>query len=141
MTQAVDLSAWFGAFHVARRIEDRRAGQSASFEGRAEITASATGAIYREAGQLRMAQGGTFHAERVYLWQVDGPRIAVMFEDGRPFHDFDPVTGGAATEHLCGDDWYRGGYVVSRWPDWQVTWDVTGPRKDYRSVTRYSPWT
>ena len=137
--QAADLSAWFGAYRIARQIDDHRAGQTAIFEGRAEITANAKGAIYSETGQLQMAQGATFHAERVYFWAVQGPRIAVFFEDGRPFHDFDPVAGGAATEHLCGQDWYRGGYDVSRWPDWQVTWEVTGPRKDYRSLTRYLP--
>lgn len=140
MTQAADLSVWVGAYRVARQIEDHHTGQAATFAGRAEITATATGALYREAGQLQLAQGGAFHAERVYLWAVCGPRIAVFFEDGRPFHDFDPIDGGAATEHLCGHDWYRGGYDVARWPEWQVTWDVTGPRKNYRSVTRYGPW-
>lgn len=140
MTQAADLSAWLGTYRVTRHIDDRRTGQTASFEGRAEIAANAAGALYREAGELQLAQGAAFYAERVYVWEVQGPRIAVLFEDGRPFHDFDPETGGAATEHLCGQDWYRGGYDVSRWPDWQVTWDVTGPRKGYRSVTHYSPW-
>ncbi|MBT8410431.1 MAG: hypothetical protein KJP02_01365 [Octadecabacter sp.] len=139
MRQAEDLSEWLGAYRVARQIDDYRAGQVATFEGTAEISASARGAIYREAGQLQMAQGAAFRAERVYLWAVQGPRIAVFFEDGRPFHDFDPRAGGATTEHLCGQDWYRGGYNVSGWPDWQVTWEVTGPRKDYRSVTRYLP--
>lgn len=139
MSQCADLSAWLGFYDVNRTIDDRRAGQTARFKGRAEITPNGAGAVYREAGQLRTAQGAVFYAERTYIWAVQGARIAVFFEDGRPFHDFDPVAGGAATEHLCGQDWYRGGYDVSRWPQWRVTWDVSGPRKDYRLVTDYSP--
>lgn len=136
-----DLAAFFGHYTVARRIEDRRAGQTVRFEGRAQIAEGATphSALYRETGEMRIPPQGRFTAERSYLWRAQAGRIVVKFDDGRPFHDFDPVSGGAATEHLCGQDWYLGGYDFSGWPQWSVIWEVSGPRKDYRSVTRYCP--
>ena len=130
-----DITDFLGRYTVTRRIDDRLAGTGATFEGRAEIAGEGPGAVYREVGTLSIA-GKSFEAERRYLWRMDGERIAVAFEDGRPFHSFDPRRGGAAEEHLCGDDLYRGGYDLSDWPAWTLTWTVTGPRKDYTSVTR-----
>lgn len=130
------LADFLGNYAVSRAITDRKAGAETRFEGVAEIVADADGAVYREMGQLIVGDQ-QFEAERSYLWREQGPFIAVLFEDARPFHDFDPVAGGQATEHLCGQDMYRGGYDFSAWSCWSVTWDVVGPRKDYRSVTWY----
>jgi len=130
------LDDFLGRFSVERRIEDRRAGAQSWFEGRAEITAQDDGALYLEKGDLILG-AQRFTAERSYLWRPAGARIEVLFDDGRPFHDFDPVSGGQATEHLCGDDVYRGGYDFREWSCWSVTWEVSGPRKDYASVTWY----
>jgi len=131
------LADYVGRYKVARQIEDARAKASSTFEGEAEIVATQDGATYTERGFLVMGEQ-RFAAERTYLWRSAGTRIDVLFADGRPFHDFDPVAGGKATEHLCGADWYRGGYGLTDWPVWTVTWDVEGPRKSYRSVTTYS---
>ena len=132
------LADFFGRFRVERRIEDKRAQTESGFMGEAEISRTQVGAIYHERGALIMGDQ-RFQAERSYLWHSAGARIEVMFADGRPFHDFDPVAGGKATEHLCGADWYRGGYELTDWPVWSVTWDVEGPRKLYRSITTYTP--
>ncbi|WP_296417335.1 DUF6314 family protein [Pseudooctadecabacter sp.] len=125
-----------GGYTVSRRIEDRLTGAETTFEGTATITADGPGAIYRETGALQMGSG-TFTAERSYLWRPAGARIEVAFADGQPFHDFDPEHGGQATEHLCGADMYRGGYDFSEWTCWSLRWDVSGPRKEYTSVTWY----
>jgi len=130
------LGDFIGTYSVSRVIEDHRAGQQSRFEGQASIDAHEAGAIYREAGHL-ILNDQRFAAERSYIWRANGARIDVLFEDGRAFHDFDPEAGGNATEHLCGQDMYRGGYDFSEWSCWAVTWDVAGPRKDYRSVTWY----
>ncbi|MEL6958502.1 MAG: DUF6314 family protein [Pseudomonadota bacterium] len=130
------LTDFLGRYAVSRTIEDHLTGQKTLFEGHAEIAGSKERASYTEVGTLRMG-AQSFAAERRYEWRVAGDRIAVLFDDGRPFHDFDPSTGGQATEHLCGQDLYRGGYDFSEWTCWAVTWDVKGPRKDYRSVTWY----
>ena len=131
------LADFLGRYRLTRQIEDARAQAQSRFEGEAVIAAISDGASYREVGQLVM-NGQRFEAERSYIWRQEGPRIGVSFADGRPFHDFDPVAGGKATEHLCGADWYRGGYDFRSWPEWSVTWDVSGPRKRYRSVSVYN---
>lgn len=130
------LSDFLGRYTVARKIEDRRANAKSTFEGWAEISRTTDGAIYRETGDLIMGDQ-RFQAERSYLWQPNEACIDVAFADGRPFHDFDPQNGGLASEHLCGEDMYRGGYDFSQWSCWAVTWTVTGPRKDYTSLTWY----
>jgi hypothetical protein len=129
-----NLGDFIGTYDLTRTIDDRRAGAVSRFEGSATLSVEGARAIYRETGALIMS-GQRFEAERAYLWDHVGPMIRVAFDDGRPFHDFDPVRGGLASEHLCGDDIYRGGYDVSDWPNWTVRWDVSGPRKDYTSVT------
>jgi len=131
------LADFLGRYRLTRQIEDARAQAQSRFEGEAVIAATSDGASYREVGQLIM-DGQRFEAERSYIWRQKGARIDVLFADGRPFHDFDPVAGGKATEHLCGADWYRGGYDFKSWPEWSVTWDVSGPRKQYRSVSVYT---
>ena len=130
------LDDFVGRFTVSRRIEDRLAGAESRFEGEASIEMDGAGAVYRETGALSVG-AQRFTAERSYLWRPAGPRIEVLFADGRTFHDFDPETGGQATEHLCGADLYRGGYDFSEWTCWSLRWDVKGPRKDYTSVTWY----
>ncbi len=130
------LDDFIGAYRVSRVITDHRAGVESRFEGRAEIATCEGGARYVETGALIMNEQ-RFEAERQYLWRQDAGRIHVDFADGAVFHDFDPETGGQASEHLCGEDMYRGGYDFSEWTCWSVTWEVLGPRKDYRSVTWY----
>ena len=130
------LRDFLGTYQVSRTIEDHRSGQQSTFEGQATLTPDGQGAAYREVGRLVM-NDQSFEAERRYTWHEQGGRICVLFEDGTPFHDFDPVRGGQATEHLCGEDMYRGGYAFDEWTCWSLTWDVVGPRKDYRSTTWY----
>ncbi|MBT5294055.1 MAG: hypothetical protein HOL32_00275 [Octadecabacter sp.] len=130
------LADFIATYDVNRVIEDAKTGGQSRFEGQAVIAHDALGAIYTETGNLILNEQ-RFQADRSYLWRTNGARIDVLFEDGRAFHDFDPSLGGQATEHLCGEDMYRGGYDVSDWPRWAVTWTVSGPRKDYRSVTWY----
>ncbi|HCP81557.1 MAG TPA: hypothetical protein DIT67_08145 [Octadecabacter sp.] len=130
------LEDFIGSYDVARTIEDMRGHATSRFEGQAEITLSATGALYSETGALIIGDQ-RFQAERSYLWSEEHGKILVSFEDGRAFHDFDPNIGGQASEHLCGEDMYRGGYDFSEWSCWSVTWTVLGPRKDYVSTTWY----
>lgn len=133
------IRAFCGGYLVERAIEDALTGEVSRFAGQAEVMADEEGAVYEERGELALARGAPLVATRRYLWRPRKGLIAVLFEDGRAFHDFDPVAGGLATEHLCGEDLYRGGYQFAEWPRWSVTWEVTGPRKDYRSVTWYEP--
>ena len=93
------LADFLGRYRLTRQIEDARAQVQSRFEGEAVIAATSDGASYREVGQLVM-NGQRFEAERSYIWQQKGARIDVLFADGRPFHDFDPIAGGKATDCL-----------------------------------------
>lgn len=134
------LSAFIGSYDVARNIDDHKVGAHSRFDGRAVLSVLPHGAAYRETGAL-ILNDQRFEAERNYLWHENAGRIWVCFADGRDFHDFDPILGGLASAHLCGADMYSGGYDLSDWPRWSVTWEVSGPRKNYRSVTIYAPTT
>ena len=131
------LSDFTGRWTLARTIDDRLTGQAGRFTGTASFTPDGAGLSYEEEGILSLGTAPPMHATRRYLWRQDGPRIAVCFPDGRAFHDFAPGTAEAA--HWCDPDSYRVAYDFARWPDWTATWEVTGPRKDYRMVSRYRP--
>lgn len=130
------LTDFIGTYDFTRHIE-HGGGDAVDVTGVAVIEPSGAGAHYRETGRMVMGDGAAFDTQQRYVWQERAGRIFVTFADGRSFHDFDPVRGGTVSKHLCGADTYCGGYDFSEWTCWAVTWDVTGPRKDYRSVTRY----
>lgn len=128
------LADFAGRWRITRQIAHAD-GQTATFAGEAAFSPTETGALeYVEDGVLQMQGGQQMHATRRYLW-TDG--LVVLFDDGRPFHTV-PAAGGAAT-HLCPPDTYHVAYDFADWPDWRATWDVSGPRKAYRMVSRYSP--
>ncbi len=87
-----------------------------------------------ETGVLRWA-GQDIVATRSYLLRRGDDGWWVHFTDGRPFH---PWTPGEPVTHPCAADLYRG-LVRLDGPDrWRLLWDVTGPRKDQRILTRLS---
>ncbi|MCA8879781.1 MAG: trigger factor [Rhodobacteraceae bacterium] len=129
------LDDFLGRWQVMREITGRPG--PARFEGEAEISPIESGARYAETGILTLAGGQAFRAERVYLWSRRPGGIAVSFDDGRPFHEIGLNGSRPEARHPCGADLYRVAYDFTRWPDWDSRWDVTGPAKDYRIVTRY----
>lgn len=131
------LSAFPGRWTLSRSIDDRLTQQTGRFEGEAAFTPDGEVLIYDERGLLSLGDSPAIVATRRYLWRPDGGRIAVFFADGRPFHSFAP--GIPEAQHRCDPDRYRVTYDFARWPDWTATWDVRGPRKDYRMTSRYRP--
>ncbi|MEP6068448.1 MAG: DUF6314 family protein [Paracoccaceae bacterium] len=127
----INLSDFLGSWHVERHIRHAD-GTEAQFKGTATWTPNDTGAVYVEKGQLSMAKGASFHAERQYVWDHN---LNVYFDDGRFFHSV-PLLGEQFT-HDCDPDTYRVGYDFDEWPVFRVVWHVVGPRKDYVSDTSY----
>ncbi|MEL6682144.1 MAG: DUF6314 family protein [Pseudomonadota bacterium] len=127
-----------GSWRIKRQITDMRILESGVLDGQAQFTAIDGGLRYAEQGVLVFAGGAPIKAERSYLWHFEADEVHVAHADGAPFHSF--MLGGdpEATPHHCGEDLYRGIYSFVRFPDWQVTWTVKGPRKNYRSVTQYT---
>ncbi|WP_019953869.1 DUF6314 family protein [Yoonia vestfoldensis] len=127
-----------GLWQVVRRIEDRHSGMRGDFVGVAELEpVGEAGLIYVENGQMRFGDTPPMQATRRYFWDFADRLVTVRFADGRNFHSFVPEGQAAGTDHPCGADHYSVVYDFTRWPHWRATWDVTGPRKDYTSVTDY----
>lgn len=134
------LTAFEGRWILDRAIEDVRAGQRGAFRGEAQFTADPAGLAYRETGALTVGDRGPFTAERVYRWAEGGDgSIEVRFADGRLFHQFYADEAEPAAAHDCPPDRYRVRYDFARWPRWRAEWRVTGPRKDYVTLTTFRP--
>lgn len=132
------LEAFLGRWQLTRVIDDARAGLTGRLDGIATYTAQPEGLLYAEVGRLRYGDRPAMEARRAYDWRA-GPRgIEVWFDDGRPFHTIGPGLCPAVT-HDCPPDVYAGAYDFTTWPAWQVSWQVSGPSKDYRMTSSYRP--
>ncbi len=130
--------AFGGVWKLARRIDDRLAGQEGVLSGQVEMTpAGLLRLAYVETGEFRLGRGPAMQATRRYNWQFTASEVVVTFEDGSAFHKFTPQGCAAGSDHPCGDDYYKVAYDFTRWPNWEAIWTVLGPRKDYTSVSRY----
>ena len=105
------------------------------FDGDAVLEPGRDHHVWTETGTLRLDGGQPHHAERRYLWREADGLIEVLYDDGRPFHAFDPNAGEVEVEHRCDPDTYIGRYDFTAFPEWSLGWDVRGPRKAYTSVT------
>ncbi|WP_374374252.1 DUF6314 family protein [Dongia sp.] len=126
-----------GEWHIVRRIHNRLAGEIGRLEGLARFGPDADRLRYYESGEMRFgAYRGA--AAQSYLFGFDGDAVAeVRYADGRFFHRLDLSSGIADVAHQCAADLYRGRYRVLGADRWALSWQVTGPRKDYLMSTRY----
>jgi hypothetical protein len=131
MTHTITLDDFAGVWALERTIQHED-GTGARFTGHAVWRPDANGLAYHETGEMVLAEGVRFMAERRYLWSAD---LSVWFEDGRFFHNVPPH--GGPTAHWCDPDQYDGHYDFADWPNFRITWRVRGPRKDYRMETLY----
>jgi hypothetical protein len=132
------LEDFAGLWRLDRTIDDHRAGVVMMFEGEARFAPSAGGLDYSETGLLTAPGTPALQASRRYRWESRGERIAVLFDDGRPFHEFAP-SGAVTASHWCDPDSYRVAYDFSAWPAWSSRWSVDGPRKNYTMQSGYNP--
>ena len=133
----ITLHSFEGRWHLSRVIEDNRAGLTGRLEGTCAWRPDGDGLRQEESGLLHYGDGPPMQASRVYLWRDSPAGVQVLFEDGRPFHRFDPDTG--TDRHYCDPDIYDVTYDLSAWPIWTQSWHVIGPRKDALITSRFSP--
>ena len=135
-----DPRTLLGAWEFDRVVIDHLAEEEFSVEGTIEFAVVGDGDIsWSERGTMRRAGAKIPISRQLFLThRVDG--WAVTFEDGRDFHRWEPGTG---VTHLCGRDTYRGFVHLApasassrRTQGWTVTWQVSGPAKNYEMVTR-----
>ncbi|HEX2904263.1 MAG TPA: DUF6314 family protein [Jatrophihabitans sp.] len=123
-----------GRWRLHRRLADRRAGVQGWLTGTLDLQQQAPDRIsWYEKGTLSW-QGERLEVFREYAIVSDGSGWQVLFADGRPFHPWRP---GELVEHPCRADRYRGLVVVDRdRTRLRVQWDVSGPAKDQRILSR-----
>jgi hypothetical protein len=126
------LGDFLGRWDITRKIVPSQ-GPHADFSGQGVWRAATGGAAYRETGLLNVQGAAPMTAERGYFW---GDDLAVLFEDGRFFHQVPP--GGGRATHFCDPDTYVVEYDFAGWPAFSVTYTVTGPRKDYVMHSHYT---
>jgi hypothetical protein len=114
-------------------VLDRRTGRFGRVTGRLELTLVGSSVRWLEEGRLEW-DGAVLPVTRELRLTPDEDGWQVRFADGRPFHPWRP---GDVVTHPCRADLYRG--VISADPlcrRLRVLWDVTGPDKDQRIITR-----
>lgn len=122
-----------GVWQLERRLVDRQIGGFGHVTGWLELTLVGSVVHWLELGELHW-NGGRYEVTReLHIVPVeDGWQV--RFADGREFHPWRP---GELVEHPCRSDLYRGLINVDRESRrLRVLWDVTGPLKDQRIVTR-----
>ncbi len=129
------LNVFMGQWSVSRLILDRRGMGRMSFEGIATIDE----ARFEECGEMQFA-GQHSQSRRTYPLTFSDGGVIVQFPDGREFIRLDerPVQH---VHHHCGSDSYRGRFFFLSPDAWGEVWQVVGPRKDYKSITRYLRFT
>lgn len=138
--------ALLGRWELHRDIDDRYAGERLRVLGTLTLRhldgPVDPGIDWAEEGRLhRPGRAGVSVARRLRVVRRDDGAGGwwVCFADGRDFHPWRP---GTWVEHPCGPDRYRGLVEAgdarpgTRVAAWRVTWQVTGPTKDYTMTTR-----
>jgi hypothetical protein len=120
-----------GRWRLRRRLVDRHLRLSGLVVGELLLFPDGAEVGWREEGVLRW-NGALTPVLRVLRLRQSDDGWAVHFADGRPFHPWCP---GVAVEHPCRNDLYRG--LIDATPHrLRTLWDVTGPDKDQRILTR-----
>jgi hypothetical protein len=120
-----------GRWSLARRVADRRAGRQGTVRGELVIAPDGPGLRWDERGTLTWA-GVDHPVSRRYRLREHDDGWWVEFADGRPFHPWRP---GAPVTHRCRADVYSG-LITADTGRIRMLWDVRGPAKDQRLVTR-----
>ncbi len=129
------LSDFAGMWQIDRQIQSDIAPHRGRFLGQVQFAMIPEGLQYHETGALCFEGGPTMQADRRYLWRAARGGIDIFFEDGRYFHS---ITGAQTAMHDCAPDTYEVAYEFAKWPVWQSTWRVTGPRKNYVMTSKFT---
>jgi Family of unknown function (DUF6314) len=121
-----------GEWSFRRRLADLRTGRFGSAEG--TLTVDATRQLWSESGELAWS-GRRAPVSRTMGFTRIEDEWWMTFADGSHFH---PWRLNEMVQHDCRADVYRGLLVLDQDADrLRIGWDVVGPAKHERIVTRY----
>ncbi|MBR2689343.1 MAG: hypothetical protein IKE42_15960 [Aquamicrobium sp.] len=133
------FSALEGEWCLNRNIEAQ-----ATMQGRAQFTRLRQDILaYHEEGNLRLASGTKFNAERDYIFERRSNGFAVFFPETPPrlFHSVNlkraEVSFWGTATHLCKADFYETRYDFYSRDLFVIEHRVSGPRKDYSIRSEY----
>lgn len=130
-----DLAEYLpGRWQVERELRDgERRGR---FSGEATFALDGDEIVWDEQGEIGLGDHVGPARRRLRLVRGSGA-WEVRFDDGRPFHRLDLSAGRWSAGHDCRADRYDGAFEVLSDDAFDVIWDVHGPAKDQRIVSRY----
>lgn len=145
MSAAQDLlNQLEGQWRLHRDIE----AEGATMTGRALFTRVAPDALrYEETGKLSLRDGQVLPCSRRYRFVERGDALVILFDDepdrGKTFVTlrFAAAATGmpvASDRHLCGRDTYSVIYRLRLPSCYETEVSVTGPRKQYTALSRYT---
>ncbi|QPF92636.1 DUF6314 family protein [Bradyrhizobium commune] len=147
----IAIDAWRDALDVMTRFVgswsfDRVIEGQATMRGIAVFTPLDTERlVYREQGDLTLANGTALQAEREYIFASRDGGFEVFFKENPPrlFHVISLSASlrgepSGSAGHLCNRDYYQSTYSFLADGRFVIRHVVSGPRKDYTMVTTYT---
>jgi hypothetical protein len=126
-------TALIGNWRLTRQLTDGITGMSGTVHGGLTMRPGDERITWAEEGTL-FWNGSRLPVSRSYRLERTGNSWWLHFLDGRPFHPWLP---GEWVEHPCRQDTYRGLITISGPGQWDTVWEVQGPDKAQRIVTRF----
>lgn len=108
--------------------------------------------LYREEGNVNFSPGSNsdkifpFYREYMYAFKSATEADVYFYQPQHGtdhmkfFHSLSIAASGTgvSSEHLCIDDVYLATIIIESSDAFQMSWKVTGPKKDYQIVTTYT---
>jgi len=127
-----------GGWAVNREMTDAQGRRVGTFSGRATFHGGDSDVLTHEEVGATKAYGFEGTSRQARRYERCGAGARVYFGDGTFFHRLDLTTGLGTAAHACGNDMYRGSFIVFSENTWAATWDVTGPHKAHIVKSEYS---
>lgn len=132
------FNALIGEWTIQRQISP-----GGVYAGRAIFMQHAEGnLLYKEHGVLTLDNGTVLEPTKQYQWQIEQGAIAIYFDDGPTkgthFQTLNFSDSKAAqAKHFCAPDDYVSAYTFNMPDHFEITHNVSGPKKSYISHSVY----
>ena len=126
-----------GKWKIIRYIEDKLNQKNFELLGSATFVDKDSLYQYNESGVLK-SDSFQSKAHQDYVWILKPDGWKINFSDGSYFHDLALANEEQHVYHKCINDIYNGKYILNLPNEFDIKWNVSGPRKEYLSHTYYN---